>query len=448
MIPVEIIRKKREGMELSPEELQDFVRAYVSGTIPDYQMAAWLMAVYFRGMTETETLAFTRVMLHSGTVVDLSSVPGVKVDKHSTGGVGDKVSIILAPLVAACGVPVPMISGRGLGHTGGTLDKLESIPGFRTDLDIPAYTNVIQKIGVVMIGQTKDIAPADKKMYALRDVTATVECIPLIAGSIMSKKLAEGIDALVLDVKTGSGAFMRRKEDAVELARTLIRIGEGFGKRTMAYLTDMNQPLGNEIGNWSEVRESIRCLQGEEVPDLMRVAYRLAGAMLCLGGKAKTVKAGEETAREAIRNGKAYQKFLELVREQEGDSSYIEDLSKYPEPSFTEQVCLQSEGTVVSIDNQQIGLAALVTGAGRKRVEDEIDYTAGITIHRKIGDEVRAGETVATVYGNNRKGVANAVQRIASAYTVSDRPAQPPPLILGSVDADGFHGETDTFAEK
>ena len=292
---VELIRKKREGGSLTVEEFRFLLTGYVEGNVPDYQMSAFLMACYFRGMSSEETLTFTKLMLHSGEVIDLSEIPGIKVDKHSTGGVGDKVSLILAPMVAACGVPVPMISGRGLGHTGGTLDKLESIPGFRTDLSIAEYKRVIRKIGLVMIGQTKEIAPADKKMYALRDVTATVECIPLIAGSIMSKKLAEGLDALVLDVKTGRGAFMQTYERALELAKTLVDIGNGFGKETIGFITNMNQPLGVAIGNWLEVVESVECLRGavgngDASSDLMEVTYVLSGAMVYLGKKAKSIE--------------------------------------------------------------------------------------------------------------------------------------------------------------
>ena len=283
---VEIIRKKRNGEELTSDEMRFVIDGYVRGAVPDYQVSSFLMATFFRGMTKSETAEFTRLMLHSGDVVDLSGIPGVKVDKHSTGGVGDKISLPLAPIVAACGVPVPMISGRGLGHTGGTLDKLEAIPGFNTGLSIDDYKKVIAEIGLVMIGQTKEIAPADKKMYALRDVTATVECIPLIAGSIMSKKLAEGIDALVLDVKTGRGAFMQTYEKSVELATALVGIGTSFGKETVGFITDMNQPLGYAIGNWTEVVESVECLQGGGPADVMELTYVLGGAMVMLGKKA------------------------------------------------------------------------------------------------------------------------------------------------------------------
>ena len=340
---VELIRKKREGGSLTEEEFRFLLTGYVEGNVPDYQMSAFLMACYFRGMSSEETLTFTKLMLHSGEVIDLSEIPGIKVDKHSTGGVGDKVSLILAPMVAACGVPVPMISGRGLGHTGGTLDKLESIPGFRTDLSIAEYKRVIRKIGLVMIGQTKEIAPADKKMYALRDVTATVECIPLIAGSIMSKKLAEGIDALVLDVKTGRGAFMQTNERALELAKTLVDIGNGFGKETIGFITNMNQPLGVAIGNWLEVVESVECLRGavgngDASNDLMEVTYVLSGAMVYLGKKAKSIEDGIEKCRKTIEDGSAYRKLLELILAQGGNIAAIENLVSYPIPQFAMEV--------------------------------------------------------------------------------------------------------------
>ncbi len=424
---------------LTPDELQKFVNGYVNGEIPDYQMAAWLMAVYFQGMSDTEMKEFTRVMIHSGTVIDLSFIPGVKVDKHSTGGVGDKVSVILAPLVAACGIPVPMISGRGLGHTGGTLDKLESIPGFRTDLDIDSYKKTIEKIGVVMIGQTKDIAPADKKMYALRDVTATVECIPLIAGSIMSKKLAEGIDALVLDVKTGSGAFMRKKSEAIELAKTLINVGESFGKRTIGFITDMNQPLGNAVGNWLEIEECIRCMKGNEIQDLMEVTYRLAGAMIYLGGKSGSIEEGESVAREAIESGAAFEKFLQLVNEQGGDVSYIENPTRYKKAEYNKEVVLGKEGFVSEIDNYGIGIAGLITGAGRRKIDDSIDYTAGIIIHKKIGDRVGKEDPIATVYANEKKNVEDAVLRITEAYRLSDDAVEPRQYIYGMADKNGYY---------
>ncbi|MFN3135141.1 MAG: thymidine phosphorylase, partial [Candidatus Kryptonium sp.] len=304
MNPVEIIRKKRDGKKLTKDEISFFINGYLNGKIPDYQMSAFLMAVYFQNMDFEETTYLTEVMLNSGHIVDLSDIPGIKVDKHSTGGVGDKVSLVLAPIVAAAGVPVPMISGRGLGHTGGTLDKLESIPGFRTNLSVEEYKKVISEIGLVMIGQTEEIAPADKKIYALRDVTATVESIPLISASIMSKKLAEGIDALVLDVKTGQGAFMKEYEKSLQLAQVLFTIGKNFGKKVVAFITDMNQPLGYAVGNWLEVVESVQCLRGLDVPDLMYITYVLAGAMIMLGGKANSIEEGIKIALDFIEKNK------------------------------------------------------------------------------------------------------------------------------------------------
>ncbi len=347
MNPVELIRKKREGLELTREELRQLIDGYVAGTIPDYQMSAWLMAVVFRGMTEAETSAFTDLMLHSGAVFDLSDIPGVKVDKHSTGGVGDKVSLILAPMVAACGVPVPMISGRGLGHTGGTLDKLESIPGFRTAIPMDEYRAIIAECGLVLAGQTAEVVPADRKLYALRDVTATVEAIPLIAGSIMSKKLAEGIDALVLDIKTGNGAFMREERDSVALARALVDIGNRAGKRTIGFVTGMDQPLGKAVGNWLEVVESVDCLKGKPVADLMEVTYVLGGAMVYLGGKAPDIASGMKLCREAIYSGRALEKFLALVRRQGGDLSFLSG-SVHRIPGRGRTIEVRSERTRVS----------------------------------------------------------------------------------------------------
>jgi pyrimidine-nucleoside phosphorylase len=325
---VELIRKKRDGFSLTEEELKWLITGYVENQIPDYQLTSFLMACYFQGMSHKETMTFTQLMLNSGKVVDLADIPGTKVDKHSTGGVGDKVSLILAPMVAACGVPVPMISGRGLGHTGGTLDKLQSIPGFRVDLNLVEYRNILRKTGVVMMGQTAEIAPADKKMYALRDVTGTIECIPLIVGSILSKKLAEGIDALVLDVKTGQGAFMRTYENSIELAQWLIKVAEAFCKPTIAFISDMNKPLGRTIGNWLEVVETVECLRSfKNTPigseDLMEITYLLGGTMLSLGKKASTISEGIALCKEAIANGAAYDKFLEMAEAQNGDISYI-----------------------------------------------------------------------------------------------------------------------------
>jgi pyrimidine-nucleoside phosphorylase len=440
---VELIRKKREGLALTEEEFQYILAGYVEGSVPDYQMSAFLMACYFRGMSEQETFTFTKLMLHSGEVVDLSSIPGVKVDKHSTGGVGDKVSLILAPIVASCGVPVPMISGRGLGHTGGTLDKLESIPGFRTDLTIAEYKKVINDTGVVMIGQTREIAPADKKMYALRDVTATVECIPLIAGSIMSKKLAEGIDALVLDVKTGRGAFMQTRERSRTLAQTLVKIGTQFGKETLGFITAMDQPLGSTIGNWLEVVESVECLRNNRgtmdgSSDLMEVTHLLSGAMIVLGKKAATIEEGIEKSKEAIRSGKAYQKFEELVRAQGGDFSSIENIeNRLPLPKFSLAVHSSESGYVSEIDSLELGLVSISLGAGREKMNDVIDPKAGIKINQKVGDNVAAGDSLAVFYTDRESVLESARVHIANAFHVSSKKPILKPLVLDVVDKNG-----------
>ncbi len=439
---VELIRKKRNGGSLIESEFRFLISGYVEGIVPDYQMSAFLMACYFNSMSEEETLTFTRLMLHSGDVVDLSDIPGVKVDKHSTGGVGDKVSIILAPMVAACGVPVPMISGRGLGHTGGTLDKLESIPGFRTNLTIPEYRQIIRQTGLVMIGQTKEIAPADKKMYALRDVTATVECIPLIAGSIMSKKLAEGIDALVLDVKTGRGAFMQTMEKSVELAETLVKIGNQFGKETIAFITEMSQPLGMTIGNWVEVVECIECLRGERgekdhSADLMELTYVLGGAMLMLGKKASTIDEGIQRCREAIRNGAAYRKFLELVQAQDGKVDAIENLASYPLSMHSVEIRSPESGYVTDIDALELGFASILLGAGRQKIDDVIDPKAGIILKKKMGDPVESGDSLAMVLTDRDDTLAEAKERIAKAFHVGAKRPSPRPLILSVIDKTG-----------
>lgn len=439
---VELIRKKREGASLTEEEFRFLISGYVEGAVPDYQMSAFLMACFFRGLSDAETLTLTRLMMHSGAVVDLSDVPGVKVDKHSTGGVGDKVSLILAPIVASCGVPVPMISGRGLGHTGGTLDKLESIPGFRTNLSLTEYKSVIQEIGLVMIGQTNEITPADKKMYALRDVTATVESIPLIASSIMSKKLAEGIDALVLDVKTGRGAFMQTHEKSVELAQTMVKIGTRFNKQTIGFITDMNEPLGSTIGNWLEVVESVECLRGvrgnnDLSSDLMELTHTLAGAMLMLGKKADTIEKGIELSKQSIKSGQAYQKFLQLVSRQGGDRSAIENLEKYPLPRHTLEVKTLNEGYVSGIDALEMGLTAIMLGAGREKIDDRIDHKAGIVLKKKSGDRVEIGDTLAVLMTDRSNVLEPARQRILNSYTISPRRPEQKRLILGLVDADG-----------
>jgi len=437
MNPVELIRKKRNGGNLTRKELEAFITGYVNGDLPEYQMSAFLMAVYFKGMSVEETATFTEVMLRSGEVVDLSSIPGLKVDKHSTGGVGDKVSLILAPMVAACGVSVPMISGRGLGHTGGTLDKLESIPGFRTDLSIQEYKQIVADVGLVLIGQTGEIAPADKKMYALRDVTATVESIPLIAGSIMSKKLAEGIDALVLDVKTGNGAFMQQYDDSVALADALISIGNNMGKKTVGFITDMNQPLGLMIGNWLEVVESVECLRGKNVPDLMEVTLVLGGAMLYLGGKADSIEEGMKLCSSAIWSGKAYEKFLEIVKWQGGDTSFLEQPEKYPASKHTAEVRSGTAGHVTGFETTRIGLLSVELGAGRRVVGEVIDPKAGIVLAKKLGDRVEKNELLAIIYTDKGEAVDRAVRELLSCIHIGDSVPPRRSCIHAYVDAGG-----------
>lgn len=420
MNTVELIRKKRNGIALTKSEIQFLISTYLKNKIPDYQFSAFLMAVYFRGMNEEEQSALTDAMINSGKIVDLKKIKGVKIDKHSTGGVGDKTSMIIAPITAAAGVKVPMISGRGLGHTGGTLDKLESIPGFKTDLSLPQFKNILQKCGAVLIGQTKEIAPADKLIYALRDVTATIESIPLITASIMSKKIAEGIDGLVLDVKTGSGAFMTDEKDAIKLAETLIRTAKSFNKKVIAFITDMNQPLGNYIGNWLEVYESIKVLQGENVEDLLELSLNLSGAMIYLGNKADSIEEGKEISRELIRNGKAFEKFIEIVKYQAGDLKFIHNPDLYPKSKFSAKIFSTKNGYLSAINNYEIGMAALELGAGRRTKDDKIDPKAGIIFYPKIGNQISKGDVIAEVFTNNKATLEIARNKILNSLTFSD----------------------------
>jgi len=421
MNTVELIKKKRDGKILSEEEIEFLISNFTKGVIPDYQFSAFLMAGFLNGLNKKETAALTRSMLYSGKVIDLSSIAGIKVDKHSTGGIGDKTSLILAPIVAASGIKVPMISGRGLGHTGGTLDKLESIPGFRTDLNLDEYKNAIEKCGAVLIGQTKEIAPADKLIYALRDVTATVESIPFITASIMSKKLAEGIDGLVLDIKTGSGAFMKKFGDSKALALALINTAKAFDKKVIGFITDMNQPLGNYIGNWLEVYESVKVLQGEKVDDLLEVTLNLSGAMIYLGGKAKSIKEGIKISKEMIANGKAYEKFLEIVKLQGGDISFLKEPDKYPKSKVHEKLVADKNGTLESIDNYEIGMASLELGAGRLTMTDKIDPKAGIIFYPKIGDKIKKGDVVAEIFTDKEEKVDEVKRKILSAVKISNK---------------------------
>lgn len=429
MFPQHIIARKRDGHALTRAEIQAFVRGATDGSWADYQLSALLMAIFLRGMTPEETAAYTDAMMHSGTVADLSAVPGIKVDKHSTGGVGDKISIPLAPLVVACGVPVPMISGRGLGHSGGTLDKLESIPGFRTDLSLAEYGAQIARIGCALIGQTKDLAPSDKKLYALRDVTATVECIPLICGSILSKKLAEGIDALVLDVKFGRGAFMKRKADARALAEALVAVGRAGGKQVRAVLTGMDQPLGRTVGNALEVAESIACLRGAGPADVMEVTYTLGAHMLVLGGVAPDETAARRKLEAAIADGSALAKFREIVVAQGGDSLVVDEPARLPQARLQVAVPAPRAGTVAEVDAMEIALAALRLGAGRARAEDKVDPAVGVSGLCKIGETVAAGAPLAVIHANDEAALAAAHAQVAAAIRLGAGPAAVPELI-------------------
>jgi pyrimidine-nucleoside phosphorylase len=427
---IDVIRKKRDGIELSQAEIEGFVNAYTNAEIPDYQVSAWLMAVVLRGMTRPETAALTDAMLHSGDVLDLSSLPAKKVDKHSTGGVGDKTSLVLAPVAAAAGVSVPMISGRGLGHTGGTLDKLEAIPGFNVNLPLAEFRRVLEVCGCAMIGQTAEIAPADRKLYALRDVTGTVESPYLICASIMSKKLAEGIDALVLDVKAGSGAFMKSEKDAAFLAELMVETGERMGKQVVALITDMDQPLGNMIGNALEVVEVVELLRGGGPEDLRDLCLELAGWMLHLGGASKTVAEGKQQSAQLISSGKALGKFRQMVELQGGDSRVIDDAKRLPQAQHTMPVTSAKAGYVGSIQCEQVGTACVILGGGRERKEDSVDPAVGIVLHKKVGDSVAAGEPVATIYYNAEAKATRARQLIEASYVVKDSaPTTKRPLI-------------------
>jgi len=427
---IDVIRKKRDGIELSRHEIEGLVNAYTRGDIPDYQVSAWLMAVVLKGMTRPETAALTDAMLHSGDVLDLSSLPAKKVDKHSTGGVGDKTSLVLAPLAAAAGIAVPMISGRGLGHTGGTLDKLEAIPGFNVNLSVSEFRHVLEKCGCAMIGQTAEIAPADRKLYALRDVTGTVESPYLICASIMSKKLAEGIDALVLDVKTGSGAFMKSEKDAAFLAELMVETGERMGTKVVALITDMDQPLGNKIGNALEVVEVVEVLRGGGPEDLRELCLELAAWMLRLGGVARTVAEGKQSSADLISSGKALEKFRQMVELQGGDVRVIDDSNRLPQAQHTLQVLSAKAGYVTAVQCEQIGTACVILGGGRERKEDSVDPAVGIVLHKKVGDRVSAGEPLATIYYNAEPQAARARQLIEGSCEIANAaPSSRRPLI-------------------
>jgi len=427
---VDLIRKKRDGGVLSRAEIEFFVEGCTNGTIPDYQVSAWLMAALLQRLTREETAALTDAMLHSGEVLDLSSLRGKKVDKHSTGGVGDKTSLILAPLVAAGGGIVPMISGRGLGHTGGTLDKLESIPGFNVNLPLPEFRRILDACGCSMIGQTDEIAPADRKLYALRDVTGTVESPYLICASIMSKKLAEGADALVLDVKTGSGAFMKKEEDAVFLAELMVETGQLMGKKMAALITDMDQPLGCMVGNTLEVDESIQILRGEGAPDLRELCLELAGWMFYLAGISPSVEHGKQLSAKLITSGKALEKFREMIRLQGGDPQVIDNAGKMPRAKHEVRVSSPRPGFVDSIQCEQVGTACVILGGGREKKEDSIDHSVGIVLRKKVGDPVSAGEALCSIYCHSDGQAERAKKILQESYRVEETPpAERRPLI-------------------
>jgi len=434
---VELIERKRDGKRdggvLAPDEIAWVIAEYTADAIPDYQMSSLLMAVFKEGLNHEELSAWTDAMLHSGDVLDFSHVGAPKVDKHSTGGVGDKVSIPLAPMVAACGVAVPMMSGRGLGHTGGTLDKLESIPGFRTALDPPEFRAILEKTGLVLAGQSETLVPADRRIYALRDATGTVPSIPLISSSIMSKKLAEGLDALVLDVKVGRGAFMRNLEDARLLAETMVGIGAVRGTPVTALLTDMSQPLGNEIGNASEIAESVAVLRGEAPYDLTEVTYRLCEEMLLMGGITDDRADARARLEKAVSSGAAFEKLLEVVVAQDGDPSVLEDTTRLAKAPNQTVFAAPRAGVLSRCDALDLGVAALRLGAGREKKEDDIDPGVGITVPVGIGDTVEEGQPLATLVWSEEGRLGNAMQLVERAFEIRDEPMEAPPLIYGEV---------------
>ncbi|MEO6811758.1 MAG: thymidine phosphorylase [Isosphaeraceae bacterium] len=431
MRAVDLIRKKRDGHPLDSNEIAWMVGGIATGDVADYQWSALLMAILWRGMNDAETAALTDAMMHSGTIVDLSAVPGRKIDKHSTGGVGDKTSFILAPIAAACGVRVPMVSGRGLGHTGGTLDKLESIPGFRVDLDLNQYQAVLRECGLVLIGQTAEIAPADKVLYALRDATATVESIPLLTSSILSKKLAEGIDGLVLDVKTGNGAFMEHLDGSRALADAMCSIGRGLGKQVVALITRMDQPLGLAVGNAVEVIESIACLRGEGPADLVDLSVELAAEMVFMGECAGSLIEARALCRQAIANGSALDRFRRVIVAQGGDPAVIDDPACLPKARIHQEILSPRSGVVHALQARQVGQAAMLLGAGRTRVDAPIDPSVGVILHKKLGDLVQPGEPLCMVHANSQgPALDQAVNLILSAYQIDDGPIVVPELIV------------------
>lgn len=421
---VDIIEKKRDGKELTTAEINFFIEGYTKGDIPDYQASALAMAIYFQDMNDRERADLTRAMVESGDTIDLSGIEGIKVDKHSTGGVGDTTTLVLAPLVASLGVPVAKMSGRGLGHTGGTIDKLESIAGFHVELTREQFIDLVNRDKVAVIGQSGNLTPADKKLYALRDVTGTVNSIPLIASSIMSKKIAAGADAIVLDVKTGDGAFMKTQEDAEKLAHAMVRIGNHVGRKTIAIISDMSQPLGFAIGNALEVKEAIETLQGKGPKDLTELVLTLGSQMVILAGKAKTSEEAKEMLLDAIHSGKALAKFKEFLANQGGDASIVDDLTKLPQAKYKIELPAKQSGYISRMVADEIGVASMILGAGRATKEDVIDLAVGLVLHKKVGDKVEEGESILTIY-SNRENVEDVKQKLYDNIFIADTATAP-----------------------
>lgn len=429
---VDIIEKKRDGGELTKAEIEFFIDGYVNGSIPDYQASALLMAIYFQDMTDEERASLTMTMVESGDTINLSAIEGIKVDKHSTGGVGDTTTLPLTAMVAAVGVPVAKMSGRGLGHTGGTLDKMEAIPGFHVELDNDQFVKQVNEIKMAVVGQSGNLTPADKSLYALRDVTGTVSSIPLIAASIMSKKIASGADAIVLDVKTGDGAFMKTVEDSRKLAEAMVRIGNNVGRKTMAVISDMSQPLGFAIGNALEVQEAIEALKGEGPEDLMELCYTLGAQMVVLGGKADSIEAAREMLQEVIKNGKALEVLKQFIAAQGGDASVVDEPNKLPQAKFVTQLVAKDSGYISKIDAEDIGTAAMLLGAGRATKESVIDLAVGLVLRKKVGDYVEAGEPLVTIHANT-EDITNVEEKIYAHIHLSKGKVEAPKLIEGIV---------------
>lgn len=429
---VDVIDQKRNGGVLSDEQLQFFVDGVVDGSLPDYQISALLMAIYFQGMTDREQTQLTMKMMHSGERLDLSKIPGIKVDKHSTGGVGDKTSLPLAAMVAALGIPVPMISGRGLGHIGGTLDKLEAIPGFQVELSEQDFIKQVAEEKLAIVGATRDVAPADKKIYALRDVTDTVDSIPLIASSIMSKKLASGTDALVIDVKTGAGAFMKTEDSAVKLAKALVAIGKQAGLKCEAVISDMNQPLGSKIGNTLEIEETLDLLKGKGPKDLLELVLELGSRMVVMGQQAASLAEARAKLEQTIADGSALARFKAMIKAQHGDPNVVDDYSLMPHAKYQIEYPAQKGGVIAKLTADEIGMASMLMGGGRQKADDQLDYAVGIELHKKIGDSVQKGESIMTIW-SNREDIDDVKELLDQAVAIKES-AQQPTLIHETIE--------------